>query len=297
MLEKKVTDIISSLSFIKNENLFESLLTAMAAVIGSAHLFIGEVDDELTTATSVSHVQGNSLADNFSYELKGTPCENVTANKVCSYNGNVQQQFPDDLLLVAMEIKSYVGIPLVNSDGRIHGILVALFRSEIETEKDVISLLILFSGMISNELERRHSKKQLELSQSVFNHLEEGVIITDAQKRIISANPAFLRIYGFTKEEVLGNDPGALLRSGLQDRAFYENMWDQIGKTGSWSGVIVNKKKNGELHPEWLKINKIREKDSGDIYYVGLYQDTDELKKLEKLLTIEKQVKTTTACK
>lgn len=273
MLEKSVTKIVSELTSIDGERFFASILKAISKEVGSDHIFVAEVDPDYVTAVTVSHVHKLELSDNFSYELLNTPCAKVTENNVCYHNGDVQSLFPEDFLLVAMGINSYVGAPLLNSEGKIHGIIVAMFQEKMNNAELVVSLFKLFSGLLSGELERSIAKKRLQINEVVFNSLDEGVIVTNAQKQIEYVNPAFCKIYGYSKEEVLGNEPGNLLRSGEQDKAFYQSMWQEISEKGSWSGKIINKKKSGEHFTEWLKINKAKDQKSGSVYYVGIFHE------------------------
>src|SRR5690606_16816347 len=100
--------------------------------------------------------------------------------------------------------------------------------------------------------------EQLRLRAKVFECASEGMMITAANGEIVSVNPAFTKLTGYTWEEAVGQTP-RILHSGKQDRAFYINMWASIHETGSWRGEIWNKKKNGELYPEWLSIHAVKD--------------------------------------
>ncbi len=273
MPENTISRIVSKINYIDGENFFRSILTAISEEIKSDHLFIAEVDPEYTTAMSIAHIQDGELADNFSYELLNTPCAQVIENKPCHFNSDVQNLFPEDFLLVAMEIEGYIGAPLIDSEGKVHGIIVALFKNKLTETEPVAALFELFSGMISSELERSLSQKKLQINELIFNALDEGVIVTNNHKQIVYVNPAFCRIYGYSKDEVIGNDPGNLLRSGAQDQAFYQSMWNTINQEGVWAGKIINKKKSGENFAEWLKINKAIDPKSGTVYYIGIFHE------------------------
>ena len=280
MIQDKVTQIVSSLSSVRGEKLFASLVPTLAETVEAEHLFIATVDGEYTTATSVIYVNEGKILDNFSYELKNTPCADVSQNNVCLFNGNVQSLYPEDYLLVAMEVNSYVGAPLVDSDGIVHGIIVALYGGPIKNSEEVSSLFKIFSGLISGELERTRNKIQLNLNESIINAIDESVVVTNAHKQIIYANPAFLKYSGYTMDEVMGKDPGDLLRSGKHDKTYYRNMWQSISETGSWSGEIINHNKMGKEFSQWLKIKKVTDIGGSKINYIGIYLDKDELKNM-----------------
>ena len=98
-----------------------------------------------------------------------------------------------------------------------------------------------------NEMARaiQHSQGEMRLAASVFAHAREGILITDAEGRIVDVNPAFLQITGYGREEAIGQSP-RLLASGRHDQAFYAEMWRAIDAEGHWIGEIWNRRKNGE---------------------------------------------------
>lgn len=119
-----------------------------------------------------------------------------------------------------------------------------------------------------------------DLTAGVFDHSQEGIIITDAQGSILDVNPAFERITGYTKEEVLGCNP-RILQSGLQTDEFYAQMWSEIQSQSFWRGEIWNRKKSGEIYPEILSISAIRDSDNTITNYVAIFLDISTLKEKE----------------
>ncbi|MEK7851666.1 MAG: EAL domain-containing protein [Deltaproteobacteria bacterium] len=121
------------------------------------------------------------------------------------------------------------------------------------------------------------------LAKNVFENSEEAIVITDTANKIISVNPAFERITGFTPEDMMGKDPKAM-SSGRHDSEFYRGMWDSINKTGHWHGEIWDRRKNGELYPKWLSISTINDEKGGVANYIGIFADITERKKAEERL-------------
>ncbi|MDD2863702.1 MAG: EAL domain-containing protein [Methylococcales bacterium] len=118
----------------------------------------------------------------------------------------------------------------------------------------------------------------LQLAASVFES-QQGMIITDAENKIIRVNKAFSEITLYSAEEILGKDP-SFLKSGRQDESFYCTMWQGINETGFWSGEIWNRRKNGEIYPEWLNITSV--KINGVLsHYIGTMSDITEHKTAE----------------
>lgn len=131
--------------------------------------------------------------------------------------------------------------------------------------------------------ERKRTDDHLRLVSSVFHHADEGILITDSQANILEVNPAFSRITGYDREEVLGQNP-RLLHSGRQDRQFYDAMWKKIGDTGHWSGEIWNRRKNGEVYPERLIISAVKNALGEIIRFVALFSDISDLKNQQRRL-------------
>ena len=111
----------------------------------------------------------------------------------------------------------------------------------------------------------------------IFEKSIEGITITDSHARIVSVNPAFSKITGYTAEEALGQNP-RILKSHLHDQAFYKAMWQALVHDGQWEGEIWNRRKNGEVYPEWLSVSSVRDGQGWLQYYVAVFHDTTEIK-------------------
>ncbi|HJU50360.1 MAG TPA: EAL domain-containing protein, partial [Pseudogulbenkiania sp.] len=131
--------------------------------------------------------------------------------------------------------------------------------------------------MVRDISEKRVAEERTQLAAKVFENTVEGIMITDADKRIRSVNKAFSQITGFGQQEVLGQKPD-MLSSGRHDEAFYEGMWSSINEHGSWQGELWNRRKNGEVYPEWLAINAVRNAVGEVTHYVAVFSDLSERK-------------------
>jgi diguanylate cyclase (GGDEF)-like protein/PAS domain S-box-containing protein len=133
------------------------------------------------------------------------------------------------------------------------------------------------NALLNQELAQRQKfEEELELLAVAFE-TQEAVLITDARGRILRVNEAFQRITGYTAEEVTGHSP-ALLSSGKHDAGFYQTMWRELQTHGKWAGEIWNRRKNGELYPEWLTITSVRDQR----YLVGAFSDISTRKQAEE---------------
>ncbi len=126
--------------------------------------------------------------------------------------------------------------------------------------------------IIGSAVNNQRNMQSLEMTSAIFKYTVDGVVITDAENRIIHTNDAFTKITGFTAAEVLGKNP-KILRSNAHDKKFYSDMWRQIKEYGYWQGEIRNRKKRGEVYLEWLSINTIRNNRGEVENYIAVFSD------------------------
>ncbi|WP_054028396.1 MFS transporter [Bacillus sp. FJAT-28004] len=120
-------------------------------------------------------------------------------------------------------------------------------------------------------------QEKLGLSSKIIENTVEGIMVTDTIGKIHSVNAAFTQLTGYEANEVIGLTP-SVLKSGKQDRDFYNVMWDKIRGQGFWQGEIWNRKKNGDIYLEWLTISAVKN-DAGDVvYYAGMFSDITKQK-------------------
>ena len=131
---------------------------------------------------------------------------------------------------------------------------------------------------------RKANENALRLASVVFEQSVEAVIILDTEERIVSVNRSFTEVTGYSYEEVINQTP-RILKSGRQDKAFYRAMWQQIKDYGHWQGEIWNRRKSGEIYPEWLSVSTVRDENGNVINYVGIFSDITERKQQEAHIT------------
>jgi len=134
-----------------------------------------------------------------------------------------------------------------------------------------------FNKLIS---ERTKYEEQLNLASMVFEKTSEAMFVTDADNKFIAVNPSFKKLTGYSIEEIKGSTP-AVLQSGIQSKEFYIELWNSLHQKGFWSGEIYNRRKNGEIYPEWLNINLIKDSEGKVIRHIAMFTDISERKKME----------------
>jgi diguanylate cyclase (GGDEF)-like protein/PAS domain S-box-containing protein len=128
---------------------------------------------------------------------------------------------------------------------------------------------------------RKEAENALQLAARVFENAIEGVVVTDDKSNILLVNKAFTHITGYPPEEAIGQNP-RLLKSNRHDEQFYKDLWHTLQTTGQWQGEIWNRRKTGEIYPEWLNISRVWDVNAKVTNYVGIFSDISERKSAEE---------------
>ena len=174
-------------------------------------------------------------------------------------------------------------IPFTDEKGAVlgtFGIYYAQPRSPTQNELDLINEFARIAGLA---VQRVRTDTRMRQAAAVYENTREGVVIADLTPRIVGVNPAYSEITGYEEAEVLGCNPN-LVKSGRQDGAYYQAMWASILETGHWQGEIWNRRKNGELFPQWLTINTVFDNEAMPTHYVGVMTDISQIKRSEAQL-------------
>lgn len=126
----------------------------------------------------------------------------------------------------------------------------------------------------------KENRERLQQAAAVFDCTREGVLVTDAQGLIVHVNRAFMEITGYSREDVMGERP-SLFKSGRHSSNFYQQVFQTLERTGEWSGEIWNRRKSGEIYPQWQTIRVIHN-DQGQVsHYVAVFSDISAIKDSE----------------
>jgi len=144
-----------------------------------------------------------------------------------------------------------------------------------ETDVEMLSTV---SSIIGSAINNKRNLKSLEMSSAVFEHTMDGVLITDAENKIMHVNDSFVDITGYTPEDAIGKSP-KIFKSGAHNKYFYDQMWDKLTEDGYWQGEITNRRKNGEVYIEWLSVNTIKDKNGNTENFIGIFSDVTHQRK------------------
>ncbi|KCZ72948.1 PAS domain S-box [Candidatus Methanoperedens nitroreducens] len=146
-----------------------------------------------------------------------------------------------------------------------------------------------YTGIIRDITERKHAEEELLKFKLGIERSDEVIFITDKEGSITYTNPAFERIYGFSRDEVLGKTP-SILKSGVLPQEVYKQFWDTILAKKVVSGEIINKTKDGRLLNTESTANPILNNDGDIVGFLAIQRDITEHKRAEDELKIKAQL-------
>lgn len=236
--------------------------------------------------------QEGELKDLLNEKLRREEKRDNLIKKVLESNNNIiVNDYEEDNISVltdvagTYDIKSSAAFPIKKFE-KIDSVLV-LYSNEKEFFDEEIE--ILFGKMINDmshtlerieyEKRRKDQEAELRLASYAFES-NEPMIITDKDSFIINANNAFCKVMGYSKKDVIGRRP-SMFKSKHQDKEFYNKLWYDLTKNGSWSGEIYNTKKDKKKIPLRSTITAIKDNEGLVTHYLGQYIDISEQKVLE----------------
>ncbi|MGL1956499.1 MAG: EAL domain-containing protein [Colwellia sp.] len=163
---------------------------------------------------------------------------------------------------------------LMNKDGKKMLVNVFLY-SRFDDHKKHFTLFITYCD------EEDLNRPKTSIMAKIFDNSIEAIAVTDSRGYIQIINQSFSDITGYSFDEVVGKTP-AVLSSGRQDKIFYKSFWHKLNTVGYWKGEIWNKRKNGEIFPEWLNISNIKDENNNITHYIAQFTDITQRKKSEE---------------
>lgn len=215
--------------------------------------------------------------------------------KIISWNSGAANHF-------GYKMKEIIGksvmvlVPERYSKGHLKGVKKALKKGGLTLRKDgkelsvevslsswTIGGRIYFSAIIRDVTARVNTESRLKKLSNAIEQSPEMVMITNVEGTIEYVNPAVTHITGYTREEIIGNN-SSILKSGVHTPEFYKSMWAEIAKGKRWHGVMVNKKKSGELYHEEMSISPVKDDKGTVTHYVAIKSDITKRKEMEAAL-------------
>ncbi|WP_225984441.1 putative bifunctional diguanylate cyclase/phosphodiesterase [Noviherbaspirillum aerium] len=205
---------------------------------------------------------------------------------------------PDDLipaerrieeLLAGQESGATMEVRLQHQDGRYIPIL-----SRLMIQRDDQGRPLMVYGANMDVSEQKRNEQRLRQSAVIFETTREGIVLMDAERRILMVNQAFTEITGYSENDVIGQLP-SMLRSNRHGDEFYQKIWSTVQREGHWRGEVWHRRKTGEVFPELLGVSAVTNSAGMVTNYVGVVADLSQLKASETRLEFLSQHDTLTS--
>lgn len=180
-------------------------------------------------------------------------------------------------------IRAAWAVPFLDERGKVLGTIGCHYATVRRPSGEELALIEEFARIIALAVSKTRAQERLRQAAAVFESTRDGILITTPEPRILAVNRAWCEITGYSEAEAIGQNP-RFLQSGRHDRAFYQAMWASLTTTGHWQGEIWNRRKNGEIFPEWLSISTVLDEKGKPSNYVAVLTDLSQLKAIEHKL-------------
>jgi formate hydrogenlyase transcriptional activator len=171
---------------------FESLVRELARAVGVSYAFVAEFAGAPTRVRTIAYWGKGQILENVEFELAGTPCEDVIAGALCHHPERVRDKFPRDQDLIELGIESYLGVPLLDGEGRVLGHLAIFDERPMPSEPKRLFIFRIFATRAAVELERLRVEKQLIESERRYRDLYEeapnAYVSIGGDRRLLSVN-------------------------------------------------------------------------------------------------------------
>ena len=182
-MEISLQQVVEGTSRATGQSYFHSLVENLAKSIGAKVVLVAVIDPtDANSCETVAVWKDDHLAENFRYELRGTPCDNVLDQKTCIHPEKVCEKFPDDHLLIELGIESYAGSPLVGSGGEVLGLLAAMDDHSRSESPELRATLEIFANRAAVELERSRAESALRESEERMRQLNNELELRVEQR-------------------------------------------------------------------------------------------------------------------
>ena len=190
----------------------DRITESISAWLGADCIMIGEITPDRERVQVLSMLLDGKKISDYSYRLKGTPCENTAERGFCWYPDEVSKLFPKSRDLHEFNIRGYAGTPLRNFEGQVVGILCILTRNPLNLPPSAREIIDIIAVKAAAEIGRRNALEALNESEKKFRTIFENspypiAINSYPDNKFLEVNAAFLKSSGYTEREILGKNP------------------------------------------------------------------------------------------
>ncbi len=230
------------------DTVFAELATALAATLDVDIAFIAQfVGGNASRMSTLAVSIDGRLVPNYEYAVSGTPCETVLGREFRFYPERILEQFPADTMR-ALQPQSYAAFPLFDTQSRPFGLIAAVDRRPMREAALVESVLKIFAARASSEIERKLGEESLRASEeqyrAIFATSVDGMVMLNAAGEVVDANPAYLGLFGCSRDELMGSGRHGLL--GRESPAICDDLWQAASSGQSFQRECKAERCNGE---------------------------------------------------
>ncbi|MFO0915338.1 MAG: sigma 54-interacting transcriptional regulator [Pirellulales bacterium] len=249
--------IVEGTAEAQGDKFFQALVTNLAQVLNVPYAFVAEFADVRTRVRTLAYWAQGALAPNIEYDLADTPCEQVVNGGLCHYPTRVHEIFSSDKALTDLGIRSYLGVPLSDSQGRVLGHLAVFDRQDMPPEPRNLFIFRIFAARAATELQRLRMESQLKANEQRYRDLFQeapiAYVYEDTETRFVSANRAAIDLLGLKPEEVVGTVGMTLVAPTESNQDQIQRVFQDIrqGKERGLMELELRRKDNGQ--PVWVQ--------------------------------------------
>ncbi len=278
-VQEVVLKVAQSVSTAAGAEFFDLLTRNMVEALGADGGCIGKIDPEGKSIQSLSFYMDGRRMDTISYQLAGTPCENVIAGDLCVHPRNARHLFPGDPALFELDVEGYAGIPLFDSNETCCGVMVVLSHQPLEERSLIESTLKIFAARAAAEMERQQSDARIREQASLLDMAQDAIIACDLGHIITYWNKSAERLYGWTAGEAVGHNVKDLL---YRDEEAFAQAFSHTRSTGEWVGEMRHVTRDSRdliIVSRWTLVRAAKGEPNGFLF---INTDISEHRKLEQ---------------
>ncbi len=281
--EKTLRAVIEGTAAATGADFFHSLVRHLADAMEVKYTFITEcLNVENARVRTLAFAEHGAFNENIEYDVEGTPCALVVGGAACFYPDKLGELFPKEAGIA----ESYMGVPLLNSAGRVIGHLAVLDDQPMAPAFEARNLPILkiFAARAGAELERKQAEREAHRTEEQFRALFENsidaVLLATPEGNVIAANPEACRVFGRSEEEIC-----ALGRAGLADPndPRLPILLEARSRTGRFKGELNFRRSDGAIFPGEVSSAFYQDK-AGETRASIIIRDVTERKRAEEEL-------------
>lgn len=278
--EEILRDIAHGVSVEVGANFFSSLVEYLSKTLQVDYAMVCKVNELEANSIETIVVGGSEKTlDNFRYELAGTPCGNTVTQGLCIYPQKVRELFPNVPSLEKMAAESYAGMPILDTAGKVLGVIAVVHRQSIEDVSLVEEVLKIFANRVRAELERQQAEHKLREQAALLDIVNEAIMVCELDGQILFWNQGAEQLYGVAQAEALNKNATELL--DRESTVKLAQIQQVVRKRGKWLGEIDRLTSAGQKIVVQSHWTLVKDEAGNPQSYLIVNTDITEQKQLE----------------